>query len=158
MEKDIGIRFSETPQLEKIEAWQQLDGSDFRIAFVPTQFSGIEGVAFILVKQEQGSDQFSVNIFEVPRETFIEWGGAARMLVIRGLLPNIEVFPENQRQSIAMGSMKEQSDFYEAATNKFFEMQMAGLVPMSQANLLNGMRELNYDLLFDNDIGTSVVD
>ncbi|MEL7199711.1 MAG: hypothetical protein AAGL10_15480 [Pseudomonadota bacterium] len=158
MEKYFGVKFKASPKYEKIEAWQSLDGSDFRIAFAPTDLNGVDGVAFILVKKARGSDLFQMNVFEMPRQTFVEWGGAARMIVIRGLLPSMDVFPKAERSRIARGSLSSQTAFYEAAATKFFEMKSAQTYAMTQTNLLLGMQELNYDLLFGNDIGTSVID
>ncbi len=158
MESYFGVKFKSRPVFEKIEAWEALDGSDFRIAFAPTNLNGIDGVGFILVKKARGSQDFVISLLEMPRQTFIEWGGAARMIVMRGLLPNIDVFPKSERNRIARGSLNSQTAFYEAAATKYFEMKSAQTYAMTQGNLLLGMQELNYDLLFGNDIGTSVVD
>ncbi|MEL7190324.1 MAG: hypothetical protein AAGK17_12280 [Pseudomonadota bacterium] len=154
----FGVEFKAEPKLEKIEAWQKLDGSDFRIAFAPTDLNGVDGVAFLMIKKSRGSDLYRLNVLEMPRQTFVEWGGAARMIVIRSLLPNMEVFPKAERGRIARASLASQTAFYEAAATKYFEMKSAQTYAMTQTNLLLGMQELNYDLLFGNDIGTSVID
>ncbi len=158
IEEYFKVQFTARPKLEKLESWQKLDGSDFRIAFAPTNLGGAEGVAFIMIKQPRGRDVYQMNVLEMPRQSFVEWGGAARMMVLRGLMPSMEVFPKSERDRIARGSMASQTAFYEAAADKYFQMQAARTMAMTQTNLLLGMQELNYDLLFGNDIGTSVVD
>lgn len=156
--KYFGVEFAKQPQITRIDEWTKLDGSDFRIAFAETRLGGRDGVAFIMIKKPQNSKVFQLNVVEMSRQTFIEWGGAARMMVLRGLVPNMAVFPRERRRLIANGSMDEQAEFYRAAASKYYELTSLQTLSVSQNNLLLGMQELNYDLLFDNDIGTSVVD
>ncbi|MEL6529477.1 MAG: hypothetical protein AAGK01_01720 [Pseudomonadota bacterium] len=156
--KYFGVKFVGKPTLAPIAEWKKLDGSDFRIAFADTNLGGTEGVAFMLIKQPRGALTFQINVLEMPKSTFVEWGGAARMMVLRGLMPNMGVFPKERLQTIANAPMNQQAGFYQAAARKYYEIQSARTMAMSQTNLLLGMQELNYDLLFGNDIGTSVVD
>lgn len=156
--KYFGVQIAKRPQITRIDEWQELDGSDFRIAFAETRLGGRDAVAFIMIKKPRNSEVFQLNVVEMSRETFIEWGGAARMMVLRGLVPNMDAFPRERRRLIANGSMIEQAEFYRAAASKYYELTSLQTLSVSQNNLLLGMQELNYDLLFDNDIGTSVVD
>ena len=156
--KDSGIDFVRTPRLEPSEAWVRVDGRDLRFTFAESRLGGEPGVVFLIVSQEAGSDQFQMFGVETTRATFEAWGGAPRMMLIRDLVPSVDVFPAERRAQIARGSLASQVALYEAALDKLFLELAASRTALSQGQLLNGMMELNYDLLFDNDIGASVLD
>ena len=158
MVKDTGIDFVRTPRLERSEAWAEVDGRDFRFTFAESRLGGEPGVVFLIISQESGSDQFEIFAVETTRATFEAWGGAPRMMLIRGLIPSLDVFPTGRREQIARAPLAGQVALYEAALDKLYVELAASRAALSQSQLLNGMTELNYDLLFDNDVGTSVLD
>ncbi|MBX7482850.1 hypothetical protein [Qipengyuania qiaonensis] len=143
--------------LEPLDAWREWDGRDMRIGFVETRFGGGEGVAFVLVNSLADSDQFDVYVIETTRHTFEEWGGAARTMQLRGLIPTMESIPEEHRRAIATASLDRQTALYEAALNEFYKQGLASLMAMTQAQALNRMRELNYDLLLGGDITSPLI-
>jgi hypothetical protein len=156
--KDTGVAFVRAPRLEVLEAMKTVTGADTRAAFAETTLNGKPAVLFIYINQQQGSKEFGITAVEMPRETFAAWGAAARFTLFSGFVPSVDAFPEKTRTYLKTASMDQQIAFYEAVQDKYAEIQMANLMMSSQAQLLNGMRQLNYDMLFDKDFSTSAVE
>ncbi len=156
--KDTGIDFVRPPRLEPSEAWRGVDGRDLRFTFAESRLGGQPAVVFLIISQKAGSDQFGIFAVETTRATFEAWGGAPRMMQVRGLIPTIDVFPAERRSQVARASLPQQVALYEAALDKLFLDLQTSAAMGAQARLLHGMRQLNYDLLFDEDISTSVLD
>lgn len=150
--RDTGIDFAETPGLEPLEAWRTWDGSTAWLVLTETRLSGAPGVLFLIGKQEAGSDQFTMFGVETTRDTFVAWGGIPRMMVLRELIPNVEVFPPERREQIATAPFENQVAVYEAALDHLLEDIAAALTMMNQAQVTLRMQEFNYDLLLGHDI------
>ena len=155
--KDTGMAFVSPPRLEPLEAWKGWDGRDMRVAFAETRLGGGPGVAFVLISQMPGSDQFAIYALEMPEATFRAWGGAPRMMVLREVIPSVDVFPAERRAQIAAAPLDGQTKLYEGALDAFYEQGVASLMMMSQAQTLMMMQELNYDLLLGGDISSPII-
>jgi len=149
--KTTGLRIKGIPKFERMEAYQSFDGRDFRILLTETNMPRDKGVAFIIYGREKGSGSASVVALEMPRKTYAAWGGVAGMLRLRGVVPSIDVFPKSERNRIAKAPLAQQVAFYEAVLDKFYMTEAISLM-MTQARTTAMMTELNYDLLFGDDI------
>ncbi|WP_126174574.1 hypothetical protein [Altericroceibacterium xinjiangense] len=140
-------------QLEPLEVWKQVDGSDRRMTIAGTTRGGKPHVAFLMAKREDGSPYtFRLVGLEVPRSTYEKWGGVAFPLMMREIIPSVDAFPAKERAAVARASYPRQVAVFEAALNRHTEVLAAGLVAqMGQAQTLLRMQELNYDLLLGGD-------
>lgn len=148
--KDTGLRFAAKPALEPLEVWGKVDGRSSWITLAPTRLGGSPGVFFMEIWRPRGSADYLAVGVEMPEPVFRAWGGVARMMVLRRVIPNMESVPAQRRAQIARAPLRQQVAFFEAGQNKLYNALAPGLL-MSQAATLMRMRELNYDLLFGND-------
>ena len=100
-----------------------------------------------MISQKPNDDQYNILGYEMTEATFREWGGIAQMLVIRDVIPNLEVYPKERRQQMAMGALEKQVGFYEASLDALYKDLTAQAIIMTEAQTLIQMQELNYDLL-----------
>ena len=149
--KDSGLKVKGATCLEALESYKRLDGRDVRILLTETRMNGKPAVAFVLYAKGKGSTSSKIRVMEVPAKTYVAWGGVAGMLKLRGVIPSPNVFPKAERRRIARAPLSEQTAFYEAVLDKFY-MENALALMMTQAQTTAMMTELNYDLLFGNDI------
>ncbi len=157
VQKDVDVDFKFTPDFEKLEAWTAFDGSDTRVLLAPTNFAGTDGVFFMLVSKKQDSDTYGIIALETTESTFRDWGGIARMLVLRDVIPSLEVIPAEERARLAGVPLDRQLPFYEAALDALFEGLSAQAMMMTQGQVLQTMQQLNYDMLLGKDFSTPVV-
>lgn len=151
LSKYTGTKFAGDVTLEKLEPWAKFDGRDSRIGLAKTTIGGKPGVLFALVVQMKGSSDYAIWAVDMPETTYREWGGAIRMLALRGVIDSADIFPQDMHRQIAAQPHAEQLAFYEAALDKLYDKLSAQAV-LSQSQVILRMQELNYDLLFGNDI------
>ncbi|MEM8777666.1 MAG: hypothetical protein AAGF26_02095 [Cyanobacteria bacterium P01_G01_bin.49] len=149
--KDTGIDFVGLPQVETLDVWTNFDGRTVKMILAETRLNGQPGVLFLLIGNLKGSDEYKLFGIETTRETFQQWGGVTRMLVLRDVIDSVESFPADKRQAIAKAPLANQVAVYEAALNALYKELSAGLI-LNQAQTLLRMQELNYDLLLGDDI------
>ena len=150
------VKFTGPIVMEKLDSWAKFDGRDSRIALVPTTIGGKPGTMFALIVRPRGTNRFSIWSMNMTTKTYREWGGAVRMLALRGVINNSEVFPKDMRNQIARRPHRQQLAFYEAALNKLYS-RLAARARMSQSQQVLRMRELNYDLLFGGNISSPFI-
>ncbi len=156
MVKDTGIKFVRPPKLEPLEAWQAYDGRDARFAFAHTRFAGKSGVAFVLISQMRGKETYGIWCLEMTRSTFTDWGGAARILVLRDVIPSVDVIPAERRPQVANAPLDQQMTFYEMAVNAQYKAVASAVMGMiAQGQTLEMMRNLNFDLAFGRELDPS---
>lgn len=146
-----GISFVGSPAFETLEAWTRFDGRTNRITMAPTRLAGRPGVVFMEISLPRGSDRYTFFAIEMPEPVFRAWGGAVRMMVLRQVVPTMDSVPAVRREQVARAPLPQQVAFFEAAQDRQYEALSAGLM-MTQAGTFLRMQELNYDLLFGNDI------
>ena len=152
LKTEIDTDFKENPNFEKLEAWEKFDGSNAQIALIPTNYAGTDGVMFIYISNKKGSDLYGIVAIEATESTFRDWGGIAQMLVMRDVIPNLDVFPKERRELMAGAPLNKQVPFYEASLDALQKNLNAQAQAMSQSQVLLRMQELNYDLLLGDDI------
>ena len=150
------LQRKDTQPFEKLESYASLDGRDARILLTSTRMNQGDGVAFAFYGRGAGSSKASLFVLEMREKTYRQWGGVAAMLRMRGVIDDIDVFPAAQRQRIANASLPRQIDFYEAVLDKFYVTQSLALM-MTRARTTAMMMELNYDLLFGDDISSPFI-
>lgn len=150
------IKLAGKPIFRKLQAWADYDGRQARLVMVPTNRGGHKGVLMVYLVSPKGSPRFSALGYEVPEQTFLDGGGIIRMLMIRGIVPNANVFPANQQSRIARAPFKQQMDFYDAALTKLYERRKRQFIA-SQSAVSMRMMELNYDLLLGGDISSPFI-
>ena len=148
---ETGLNRRDKAKFEPLESYQKLDGRDFQIMLTETRMHGQTAIAFVMFAQSKGKDTASLRVLEMPAKTYIKWGGVAGMMTLRGVVPSPEVFPKAERDRIARSPLPEQTALYEAVLDKYY-MENALALMATQAKTLEMMTELNYDLLFGNDI------
>jgi len=149
--RDTGLKVKGTSTFTPLEAYKNLDGRDVQILLTETELNGQAGIAFVFYARGKKSAQGSLRVIEMPAITYADWGGVASMLTMRGVVQNVDVFPKQQRRRIARDSLKEQTALYVAILDKFYQENTLAMM-MTQAQTTAMMTELNYDLLFGNDI------
>ncbi|MEM9501463.1 MAG: hypothetical protein AAF941_06405 [Pseudomonadota bacterium] len=154
--KYTGTVFTGEVIMERLDPWAKFDGRDSRIGLAKTTIGGKPGVLFALVVQMKGSSDYAIWAVDMPEKTYLEWGGAVRMLALRGVIDTASVFPADMRSQIAAQTHAEQLAFYEAALDKLYDRLSAQAV-LSQSQVILRMQELNYDLLFGNDISSPFI-
>lgn len=65
--KDLELELIAPMQLEPIESWARLNGSDLRVGLAKTTLVGKPAVLFLSVKQERNSDTYSLYGLLEPR-------------------------------------------------------------------------------------------
>jgi hypothetical protein len=146
--RETGLAPTSAPRFETFEAWRQFDGTDLRVALAETRLGGAPGVAFlVLSRQKKDRGQFRVWAAETPRDTFRAWGGIARMMVLHGDLPSVDVVPAGRRAQIADAPFHQQVAFHEATVDRVYAQGAAQLMA-SQLAVTQQMTQLNYNLLF----------
>lgn len=149
--KETGLKIRGSMTLEPLESYKSLDGRDVRILFTETRLNNAPGVAFVFYARGKGNTKASLRVMEMPKRVFQKWGGAAGMLYMRRIVPSPDVFPAKERQRIARAPLDRQTQFYESVLDKFYRENVMAMM-MTQAQTTAMMMELNYDLLFGNDI------
>ena len=149
--QETGLDIRGSSKLERLEAWKSFNGNDVRVLLTETRRNKAPAVAFVVYAKPKGSTASSIRVMEVPVATYRKWGGVAAMLHSRGIIPSAEVFPADQRERIASAPLRKQMKLYEAILDRFYVEQSLALM-MTQAQVTAMMTELNYDLLFGNDI------
>ncbi len=153
--KDTGVQFVGMPTLEPLEAWRKYDGRDMRVAFSETRYAGRRGVGFLLISKMAGRNTFGIWFLEITEETFADWGGAARMLLLRDVIQSKDDIPQTRRGQVATAPLDQQTRFYEIAVNAQYEAVGRALLGMVQMNTFTMMQNLNYDLAFGRDLDPS---
>lgn len=151
-EKDLKVTFAQRPKLEPLESWKNFDGTDMRLALVPTRYGNIDGVFFFVIAKKPNNKEYILNGMEMTDATFRQWGGIARMLVLQEGLQSPELYPKERREAIANAPLPRQVAIYEASLNALYANLAGQMMAMSQAQVLLRMRELNYDLLLGKNI------
>ncbi|WP_216328555.1 hypothetical protein [Deinococcus aestuarii] len=145
------ITFVGTPRitLEPLEAWREF-GEDRRIGLFETRLCGQPGILFVKTQRRKDGTHY-VAAREMTRATFEAWGGIAHTLMLDEIVPSVNVFPANRRRQIATAPLLKQIALYEAALNKLYS-NFVGAMIMAQGEVTRMMTQLNYNLLFGNDI------
>lgn len=149
--KSHGLKIRRKANFEFLESYEGLDGRDMRIMLAETMMNRQVSIAFILYAKGKNSSTATLRVMEMPAKTYLQWGGVAGMLKMRGVIPEVEVFPATERKRIATSPLPEQIALYEAVLDKLYIENSLALM-LTQAKTLEMMTELNYDLLFGNDI------
>jgi len=151
--KNAKIEITGDTVMRDLEAWKAWDGRTAKIVMAPTRLGGEDGVLVLFLSQRLGSEDFLMHGYEVTENDFLAWGGITRMLKMRGVVPDIEAFPQETRNRIARSPFNQQADLYNAALNKQFTVLSKGLMQsMTQDQALLRMQELNYDLILGGDV------
>ncbi|BDP42458.1 hypothetical protein DAETH_24270 [Deinococcus aetherius] len=147
------VTFAGTPQitLEPLEAWRGFDGQDRRVGLIATRLCGQPGVLFVQTQRQKDGTHYVVGR-EMTRATYEAWGGVARMMVLDESVPSVNVFPAQRRQQIVTAPLPRQVALYEAALDKLYSNIAGAMTMMAQAEVTRMMTQLNYNLLFGNDI------
>ncbi|MEM6266725.1 MAG: hypothetical protein AAF707_04310 [Pseudomonadota bacterium] len=151
-----GITIAGDPHVQRLGSWSAYDGREARLMMVPTTRAGTKGVLMLYLVQLKGDRAFSFLGYEVPEKTFLDGGGIVRMMLIRGIVPSDNVFPDNQVERIARAPFKQQMAFYDAALTKLYETKKRQFIA-SQSAVTMRMMELNYDLLLGGDISSPFI-
>lgn len=151
--KGAGVDITGSVKLEPLESWAGYDGRDVRILLTETRFAGGDGVLFLFLSRGKGNSHISVFAVEMTAATYRDWTAVARMLVLRGVIKSVDVYPPKRLEQIVAAPLREQMALYEATLDKLYRVLVIGMM-QTQTQTLMMMQELNYDLLFGNDIGT----
>ncbi|MFK7885931.1 MAG: hypothetical protein AB8G16_03620 [Gammaproteobacteria bacterium] len=149
--RETGLAIKGKPTFEPLGAYKSLDGRDVQILLTQTKLHGKTGIAFVFYARAANNPNATLRVMEMPATLYQDWGGVAAMLTMRGVIPDNNVFPSKERRRIAHSPLKEKTALYEAVLDKLYmENVLALMVTMAQTTAM--MTELNYDLLFGNDL------
>lgn len=137
--------------LEPLEVVPQVTGGEVHVSAGRSRLGGADAALFVLVERTADQSDWKVFVFQAPEETWRDWGGVGRMLLITGVIEEIEAIPAERRDAIARLEPAQQVVLYEAAYTQLMLALLRGTL-MSQAQTTMMMQELNYDLLFGDDI------
>lgn len=155
--KNAGITPRAAPAMRTLDAWTAWDGRTTKLVVQPTRLAGKDATLVLLIIQKREQTDFTMFGYEATEADYRAWGGIARMMQMRGIIPGTDVFPSAERDRILAASPSQQVEFYNAALNKQFNALAAGMVASMQAQTILRMQELNYDLLFGNDITSPMI-
>ncbi|MEM9839590.1 MAG: hypothetical protein AAF830_10620 [Pseudomonadota bacterium] len=156
LDKATDLKITGNRSFERLEAYTSLDGRDARILLTETKIANRQGTAFLFYGRGASSDEGMIFVLEMPDDIYKQWGGIAGMLRMRGVIESIDVFPKAERQRIANASLSQQTNFYETVLDTFYQTQTL-LLMRTQAQTTAMMTELNYDLLFGDDITSPMI-
>ncbi len=137
--------------LERIEISTKLLGNTLHATIGKSNLAGKDAVLFIRVGRKKDSPDYHVFFMEIPKKTYREWGGIASILLATEIIPSLKSIPDDRKRQIANANPKQQIAIYESAYTKIMMQYYKGIM-MTQSQTLLQMQELNYDLLFGDDI------
>jgi hypothetical protein len=140
------------PTPEQLEVSTELVGGKEFIT-IGTSTRGGHPATLVIIAYENPKTNGAkiIKFYETPTPIYESWGGIAAIMMGQGVIDDVTVFPEDKRQEIATASPRQQTSLFEAAYTQIMMAYAQGIM-MTQANTTLQMMELNYDLLFDNDI------
>jgi len=137
--------------LEPVEVGKTMVGTDMYITMGHSMRGGHKAVLFIRVYKQKNKSDYNVLLMEIPEATYNQWGGIASILLATQVIKSLDGIPKDRMNQIANASPKQQIAFYEASYTSVMTALYQGIM-MTQSQTLLQMQELNYDLLFGNDI------
>jgi len=155
--KNADITPRAAPAMRTLDAWTAWDGRTTKLVVQPTRLAGKDAMLVLLIIQKREQTDFTMFGYEATEADYRAWGGIARMMQMRGIIPGTDVFPAAERDRILAATPAQQVELYNAALNKQFNALAAGMVASMQAQTVLRMQELNYDLLFGGDITSPMI-
>ncbi len=140
-----------TVRWKKIEISTKLLGNTLYATIGKSKLAGKDAVLFLRVGRTKGSPDYHVFFMEIPQKTYREWGGIACILLATEIIPSLKSIPDDRKRQIANATPKQQIAIYESAYTKIMMQYYKGIM-MTQSQTLLQMQELNYDLLFGDNI------
>jgi len=151
--KELNVNNARAEALEEIDVAVQLFGKRQFITAGSSVLAGQEAKFFVVITQIEGSLDLSYVFMEAPSEIFSVWGGSAVMLITTGIHDDASLRNPELLKAVGNATPKEQMNFFEQVYSLKAQQLFMGIVS-TQAQTLLGMQELNFDLLFGDDMAT----
>lgn len=143
-------------KLEQMDISKQMLGNDMFFTIGKSKLAGKEAILFIRIEKVKNKTDYYVLVMEVPKKTYIEWGGISSILLATQVIKSMNSIPKERKQQIANATPKQQMKIYEAAYSSLMKQYYMGIM-MTQSQALLRMQELNYDLILGGDITDPII-
>jgi len=143
-------------KLERMDISKEMLGNDMFFAIGKSKLAGKDAVLFLRIEKAKNKTDYYVLVMEIPKKTYIRWGGIASILLATQVIKSMDSIPKKRKQQIANATPKQQMKIYEAAYNSLMQQYYMGIM-ITQSQTLLRMQELNYDLLLGGDITDPII-